>query len=52
MSPARAPSRSSPPKTSVYASCTQDSDAGVRSRPSRILGSPVKITELSSRIMK
>jgi hypothetical protein len=36
----------------VYASCTQDSALGVNSSPARMLGSPVKITELSSRIMK
>jgi hypothetical protein len=52
MSPARAASRSNPPKTSVYASCTQDSSVGVNSSPARMLGNPVKITELSSRIMK
>jgi len=52
MSPARAPSRSSPPKTSTYESWTQDSAVGDSSRSARMLGRPVKTTELSSRIMK
>jgi hypothetical protein len=52
MSPARAPRRSSPPKTSTYASWTQDSAVPDSWRSSRMLGRPVKTTELSSRIMK
>jgi hypothetical protein len=52
MSPALAPSSSRPPKTKVSASCTQESSVVVRSRPARMLGRPVKTTELSSRIMK
>lgn len=51
-SPARAPRSSSLPKTSVYASWTHDSAVGARSTPARMLGSPVKITELSTKIMK
>jgi len=51
-SPAREPSSSRPPKTSVYASCTQDSPVGPKPIASATDGRAVKMIELSSRIMK
>ena len=52
MSPSRAPSSRRPPNTSVLASWTHDIPTGERSIASPIVGRPVKMIELSSRIMK
>ncbi|GAA5198125.1 hypothetical protein GCM10023346_34560 [Arthrobacter gyeryongensis] len=51
-SPARAPRSSRPPKTSVYASWTQESSPVLSRSSACRRGRAVKMTELSRRIMK
>jgi hypothetical protein len=52
MSPARAPSSSSPPKASVYAFCTQESSAEGSAKLLLIFGNPVMTIETSIRIIR
>jgi hypothetical protein len=48
MSPARAPTRSSPPKVSAYPLCTHDSSVAENPRACWILGSAAMTIETSS----
>ncbi len=52
MSPARAPSSSSPPNASVYVVWTHDSSVAEKPRPWRIFGSAVMTIEMSSTIIR
>ncbi len=52
MSPARAPSSSSPPKLSAYAFCTHDRPVGEKPSVSWIFGSAVMTIETSRMIIR
>jgi hypothetical protein len=52
MSPARAPSRSSPPKLRVYALCTQERLVAEKCSELWILGSAAMTTEMSRTIIR